>query len=153
MNTQTKQQELDLLRDRIRLIPRAIMYNHSANPVHLPNDVVHVEGLDKEGCLWITVSYPKYNHVFMEPHFPLKLCFYDKAVDFFIEADGMGYFNGLLTERHDMLLVKVVPVSIRVTEFERASVVKPSLRAYFEFIVEKLRQLIAPKRESVWVLE
>lgn len=153
MNTITKQQELDLLRDRIRLIPRAIMYNQSANPVHLPNDVVHVEGLDREGCLWVTVSYPKYNHVFMEPHFPLKLCFFDKHVDFFIEADGMGYFNGLLTERHDMLLLKVVPASIRVTEFERETVIKPSLRSVFEFVLEKIRQLITPKKESVWVLE
>lgn len=153
MDTIIKQQELDLLRERIRLIPRAIMYNQSANPVHLPNDVVHVEGLDGDGCVWISVSYPKYNHVFMEPNFPVKLSFFEKSVNFFIEADGMAYFNGLLTERHDMLLMKVVPVSIRVTEFERASVVKPSLRSYVEYVIEKVRQLLAPRRESVWVLE
>ncbi|HTH30981.1 MAG TPA: hypothetical protein VL946_06495 [Lacibacter sp.] len=153
MNTETRQQELDLLRERIRLIPRAIMYNQSANPVHLPNDVVHVDGLDADGCLWISVSYPKYNHVFMEPHFPVKLCFFEKSVNFFIEADGMAYFNGLLTERHDMLLMKVVPASIRITEFERACVVKPSLRAYIDYIIEKIRQLITPKKETIWVLE
>lgn len=129
------------------------MYNQSANPVHLPNDVVHVQGLDGDGCLWIAVTYPKYNHVFMEPHFPVKLCFFEKNINFFIEADGMAYFDGLITERNDMLLMKVVPASIRVTEFEKTSIIRPSLRSYFEFMREKLRQLIAPKKESVWVLE
>ena len=102
------------------------MYATNGNIVRLPNDIVEFESVDDDGLLWFSAHIPRQWVKAYELHFPAKLLFYRKGVDYYVEITG----TAVVVNKQDVmygtnnieggkLLLKMVPYYIEYTETGR----------------------------------
>lgn len=147
MKKETTQEERDIVREQLKQIRCAVMYNLSERPGHLPNDIVQFECMNEEGHMWVSVAHPKFHSSFLEKSFPVHLCFFRKAVDYFIEVEGVACLDGLPTNDHDTLLLRVRPSGLQMSCCKEKKWGQ-MFREYQQQVIEKLRQLFQPKKEN-----
>jgi hypothetical protein len=118
--------KLLFIKNKLEQIKSAVMYSTSNNAVRLPNDIVEFESVDDEGLLWFSAHVPRQWEKSYELHFPAKLIFYRKGVDFYIEITG----TAVVVNKQDIvqsnnyayngkLLLKMVPYYIEYTETKK----------------------------------
>ena len=114
---------LQFLRGKLSSISNAIMYNMSINAARLPNDVVRFLDIDEQGRILFSIQSPKYNKYVIESSIPVRLFFYQKGLDYYIEAWGMAsiecedYHAGI--GEPSCILFKLMPSFFQFEEFSK----------------------------------
>jgi len=118
--------KLLFIKNKLQQIKSAVMYATNSNIVRLPNDIVEFESVDDDGLLWFSAHVPRNWEKAYELHFPAKLIFYRKGVDYYVEITG----TAVVVNKQDVmygtnnieggkLLLKMVPYYIEYTETGR----------------------------------
>ena len=118
--------KLMFIKNKLEQIKSAVMYTTNSNSVRLPNDIVEFESVDEDGLLWFSANGPRSWEKAYELHFPTKLIFYRKGVDYYVEITG----TAVVVNKQDVmfgtnnieggkLLLKMVPYYIEYTETGR----------------------------------
>lgn len=118
--------KLMFIKNKLQQIKSAVMYATTSNIVRLPNDIVEFESVDDDGLLWFSAHVPRNWEKAYELHFPAKLIFYRKGVDYYVEITG----TAVVVNKQDMmygenniqggkLLLKMVPYYMEYTETRR----------------------------------
>jgi hypothetical protein len=115
--------KLLFIKNKLQQIKSAVMYATNSSPDRLPNDIVEFESVDDEGLLWFSAHVPREWNKAYELHFPAKLIFYRKGVDFYVEITGTAVvvnkqdvINGTGQSNGGKLLLKMVPYYIEYTQ-------------------------------------
>ncbi|MEP6648068.1 MAG: hypothetical protein ABJC12_13345 [Saprospiraceae bacterium] len=74
--------------EKISLLRTAVMYSMSNSLVRMPNDIVKLVKVDEDGQLWFLAHFPVYSLQQCEKIFPVRLHFFRKGFDFFVEISG-----------------------------------------------------------------
>jgi hypothetical protein len=118
--------KLMFIKNKLQQIKSAVMYATTSNIVRLPNDIVEFESVDDDGLLWFSAHVPRNWEKAYELHFPAKLIFYRKGVDYYVEITG----TAVVVNKQDVmygenniqggkLLLKMVPYYMEYTETGR----------------------------------
>ena len=118
--------KLMFIKNKLEQIKSAVMYPTNGNIVRLPNDIVEFESVDDEGVLWYSAHIPRQWVKAYELHFPVKLIFYRKGVDYYVEITGTAVvvnkqdvMHGENNTQGGKLLLKMVPYYMEYTETGR----------------------------------
>ncbi len=121
--------KLLFIKNKLQQIKSAVMYTSNSNVTRLPNDVVEFESVDDEGLLWFSAHIPREWDKSYELHFPTKLIFYRKGVDYYVEINGTAVvvnkqdvINGNGHAYGGKLLLKMVPYYIEYTETRKKEI-------------------------------
>ena len=122
MSVNQQTQQLVFLQEKIEQIGSAIFFNQSESVLKLPTSLVSNIKVDDFGYLWFFVKKPKQNVQEFDNEFPVRMDFFKKGVDFFLQVNGKGWvvtdpeeqstflelFNDVdAGQLEDMVLVKV----------------------------------------------
>lgn len=121
--------KLLFIKNKLQQIKSAVMYATNSNLDRLPNDIVEFESVDDEGLLWFSAHIPREWNKAYELHFPAKLIFYRKGVDYYVEING----TAVVVNKQDVindtghsyggkLLLKMVPYYIEYTETKKKEI-------------------------------
>jgi len=91
MAISTNNQQLIFLQDKIEEIGSAIFFNLSDSVVKLPTSIVSTLKVDDYGYVWFFVQKPKKTLKEFETEFPVRLDFFKKGVDHFLQIMGKGW--------------------------------------------------------------
>ena len=114
--------KLMFIKNKLQQIKSAVMYSTNSNTTRLPNDIVEFESVDDDGLLWFSAHIPRHWVKAYELHFPAKLIFYRKGVDYYVEITGTAVVVNKQDAIHGAydnagkLLLKMVPYYIEYTE-------------------------------------
>jgi hypothetical protein len=115
--------KLLFIKNKLQQIKSAVMYPTNSNIVRLPNDIVEFESVDDDGLLWFSAHVPRHWIKAYELHFPAKLIFYRKGIDYYVEITGTAVVvnkqevaYGADNIQSGKLLLKMVPYYIEYTE-------------------------------------
>jgi hypothetical protein len=115
--------KLLFIKNKLQQIKSAVMYPTNSNIVRLPNDIVEFESVDDDGLLWFSAHIPRHWIKAYELHFPAKLIFYRKGIDYYVEITGTAVVvnkqdvvYGVNNIQGGKLLLKMVPYYIEYTE-------------------------------------
>jgi len=115
--------KLMFIKNKLQQIKSAVMYATNSNIVRLPNDIVEFESVDDDGLLWFSAHIPRHWVKAYELHFPAKLIFYKKGVDYYVEITGTAVvvnkqdvMYGINNLEGGKMLLKMVPYFIEYTE-------------------------------------
>ena len=113
--------KLLFIKNKLQQIKSAVMYSANSNITRLPNDIVEFETIDEDGLLWFSSHVPRHWIKAYELHFPAKLIFYRKGVEYYVEING----TAVVVNKQDAmygdtqggkLLLKMVPYYMEYTE-------------------------------------
>ena len=115
--------KLMFIKNKLQQIKSAVMYSTNSNTTRLPNDIVEFESVDDDGLLWFSAHIPRHWVKAYELHFPAKLIFYRKGIDYYVEITGTAVVVNKQDVIHSTdnmyngkLLLKMVPYYIEYTE-------------------------------------
>ena len=115
--------KLMFIKNKLQQIKSAVMYTTNSNVARLPNDIVEFESVDDDGILWFSAHIPRHWVKAYELHFPSKLIFYRKGIDYYVEITGTAVvvnkqdvMHGVSNEYGGKMLLKMVPYYIEYTE-------------------------------------
>jgi len=115
--------KLMFIKNKLQQIKSSVMYATNSNIVRLPNDIVEFESVDDDGLLWFSAHIPRHWVKAYELHFPAKLIFYKKGVDYYVEITGTAVvvnkqdvMYGINNLEGGKMLLKMVPYFIEYTE-------------------------------------
>jgi len=118
--------KLMFIKNKLQQIKSAVMYATNSNIVRLPNDIVEFESVDDDGLLWFSAHIPRQWVKAYELHFPAKLIFYRKGVDYYVEITGTAVvvnkqdvMHGTNNIEGSKMLLKMVPYYMEYTETGR----------------------------------
>ena len=84
----TRDTNFHFIKERIYRLHNAIMYSMSNELIKIPNNIIAVLRIDESGHLWFRCNVPaQYVHQY-EEHFPVRLHFFRKGFDYFVEVSG-----------------------------------------------------------------
>lgn len=119
----TTDYHLCFLRQKLMAIKTASMLNLGNQPLKLPNDIVTLLKADDNGQLWFACHKPRGEVRQYEQNFPARLFFYQKGVEYYVEAKGVAFIAGHEDQLQfrdqmapDTILVKMTPQFIEFTE-------------------------------------
>ena len=114
------------IKNKLQQIKSAVMYVTNSNIGRLPNDIVEFESVDDDGLLWFSAHTPRHWVKAYELHFPAKLIFYSKGVDYYVAITGTAVvvnkqdvMHGANNIEGGKLLLKMVPYYIEYTDTGR----------------------------------
>ena len=122
MSVNQQTQQLVFLQEKIEQIGSAIFFNQSESVLKLPTSLVANIKVDDFGYLWFFVKKPKQNVQEFDNEFPVRMDFFKKGVEYFLQVNGKGWvvtdpeeqstflemFNDTdASQLEDMVLVKV----------------------------------------------
>ncbi len=81
---------LNFLREKITDLKTALLYSNSESVLRLPTTIVTSINVDELGQIWLLVPRPPQNIQEFERNFPVKLNFYRKGKDFYLNVSGKG---------------------------------------------------------------
>lgn len=121
--------KLLFIKNKLEQIKSAVMYSTNNNMGHLPNDLIEFESVDDDGLLWFSSHVPRQWMKAYELHFPVKLIFYRKGIDYYVEITG----TAVVVNKQDAmyatnnsyngkLLLKMVPYYIEYTETKKKDI-------------------------------
>ena len=132
-------QQLNFLQEKIQQIGSAIFFNLSDSVLKLPTSVITSLKVDDYGYVWFFIKKPNQQLQEFEQEFPVRLDFFKKGVDYFLQVSGKGWvvsdpeelntFTALFNDADpavvkDMVLVKVK--MLKAEYYETASRAKNS---------------------------
>jgi hypothetical protein len=124
--TMTTDYNLEFLRKKLALVNNALMCYMGNSTGALPNDIIALKRIDGEGRLWFGVHLPKKWVSTSTEYFPLRLLFYKKGVDFYIEVSGVAALAKTeeaeateVSAEEGMVLLQMTPSLIEYTETAR----------------------------------
>jgi general stress protein 26 len=88
---QQANQQLAFLQDKIQQIGSAIFFNLSDSVLKLPTSVVTSLKVDDYGYIWFFIKKPNQQLQEFEQEFPVRLDFFKKGVDYFLQVSGKGW--------------------------------------------------------------
>lgn len=113
-------QQLQFLREKIEEINSAILFNLSDSVLKFPTTIVSTLKVDDYGYVWFCVKKPKQNLKEFENEFPVRLDYFKKGSECFLQVMGKAWvvtdpeelnsFSGLFdtgSMDKDSVLVKV----------------------------------------------
>lgn len=119
---ETSTQQASFLQEKIKEIGSAICYNLSDAVLKLPTSIVTRLEVDGYGYVWFYIQKPNENLQLFDQEFPVRLDFFRKGCECFVQAEGtawvvtdpeeagvIGNFADevLHQQRKDVVLVKV----------------------------------------------
>lgn len=122
MATLETNQQLNFLQEKIQEIGSAIFFNLSNSVLKLPTSIVTTLKVDDYGFVWFFIQKPKQSLREFETEFPVRLDFFRKGSNCFLQVNGKGWvvtdpeeMNSFVTlpedakqlAMNDMVLVKV----------------------------------------------
>lgn len=144
-------QQLNFLQEKIQEIGSAIFFNLSDSVLKLPTSIVSTLKVDDYGFVWFFVQKPRQSLREFETEFPVRLDFFRKGKNYFLQVAGKGWvvndpeeMNAFVTlteeekmqAKKDMVLVKVKILKAEYTE------TKPSTRSsWFQNVVGSVTTL------------
>ena len=117
--------KLMFIKNKLQQIKSAVMYTMNSNVARLPNDIVEFESVDDDGILWFSAHIPRHWVKAYELHFPAKLIFYRKGIEYYVEITGTAVVvnkedAAIHSANNNMyggkLLLKMVPYYIEYTD-------------------------------------
>jgi hypothetical protein len=93
---------LQFINQKINQLRSAVMYSMSNSLVKLPNDIVNLVKVDEEGQLWFLAHFPSQYLEECERDFPVRLHFFRKGFDFFVEVSGKATIENTMDEPVDL---------------------------------------------------
>ena len=84
-------QEMMYLKEKIEEIGSAIFFNQSDSVLKLPTSIITKLTVDSYGYVWFYVQKPNENLQHFETEFPVRLDFFRKGKDCFIQVEGTGW--------------------------------------------------------------
>jgi hypothetical protein len=121
-------QQLNFLQQKIRDIGSAIFFNLSDSVLKLPTSIVTTLSVDDYGYVWFLVQKPKQSLKEFEAEFPVRLDFFRKGSDCFLQVNGKGWvvtdpeevnsFVALPEEARQLAMNEMVLVKVKITKAE-----------------------------------
>ncbi|MDB5196751.1 MAG: hypothetical protein JWP88_1122 [Flaviaesturariibacter sp.] len=96
---QHSNQQLTFLQEKIHQFGSAIFYNQSDAILKLPTSIVSTLKVDEFGYIWFFIQKPKQDIKHFEADFPVRMDFFKKGVDFFLQVSGKGW---MITDPEEM---------------------------------------------------
>ena len=84
-------QQLNFLQDKIREIGSAIFFNQSDSVLKLPTSIVNTIQVDDYGFVWFFIQRPRQELKEFETEFPVRLDFFRKGKNCFLQVMGKGW--------------------------------------------------------------
>lgn len=116
----------EFIAGKIATLRTAVMYSMSNSLVKLPNDIVTSLKVDEDGQLWFLSHLPSQPLSECEQVFPVRLHFFRKGYDFFVEVSGKATimnnsfsdnsFNSSDVNNKKYVLIKMTMSNIEYTE-------------------------------------
>ncbi|MFN2437760.1 MAG: pyridoxamine 5'-phosphate oxidase family protein [Chitinophagaceae bacterium] len=91
MSLQHSSHQLNFLQDKIQQIGSAIFFNLSDSVLKLPTSIVSTLKVDDYGYVWFFVKKPKQHLQEFENGFPVRLDFFKKGSQYFLQVMGKGF--------------------------------------------------------------
>jgi len=139
----------EFLQRKLSEIENAVMYPMNNDLGKLPNDVIHFLKIDDTGQIWFTGHKPRGWVRTYDQHFPVKLLFYRKGINYYIETNGIATIANaeeVLQHREDMnqgnVLFKMTPSLLELTEKGRQHAA-PGLNKFTSTIYNWFMRLLA----------
>jgi hypothetical protein len=79
---------LSFLREKIEDIRSALFFSMSESVLRLPNSLVSALRVDDIGNIWLLATRPKQQLKEFEQRFPVRLDFYQKGKEFYLNVSG-----------------------------------------------------------------
>lgn len=87
----TPNQQLQFLQEKIKEINSAIFFNLSDSVLKFPTTLVSTLKVDDYGYVWFFVKRPKQNINEFETEFPVRLDYFKKGTDYFLQVMGKAW--------------------------------------------------------------
>ena len=133
---------LQFIRGKLSTISNAIMYNMSINTARLPNDIVRFLDIDEQGRIMFSIQTPKYNKGVIESSIPVRLFFYQKGLDYYVEASGMASIEcedyQVIPGDQPSILFRMLPSFYQFEEFSKHRWLA-GLEKWYLGLVERIR--------------
>ncbi len=114
---------VQLIREKLSCIPNALLCNLSDSDDRLPNSLVGYESVDEDGRLWLKMPKPSLPNGCYEKKFPVRLLFYQKNLDYYVETSGLAEVDPSTAEdsffpvsQPEFILLKITPSYIQLSE-------------------------------------
>ena len=127
-------QQLNFLQEKIREIGSAIFFNLSDSVLKLPTSIVSTLKVDDYGFVWFFMQKPKQSLKEFETDFPVRLDFFKKGANYFLQVMGKGWvvsdpeemnaLEGLSGEAKRLAMYEMVLVKVKIMKaeyYERAT--------------------------------
>jgi hypothetical protein len=121
-------QQLNFLQEKIQEIGSAIFFNLSDSVLKLPTSIVRTLKVDDYGFVWFFMQKPKQSLKEFETDFPVRLDFFKKGANFFLQVAGKGWIvsdpeemntlEGLSEEARRMAMYQMVLVKVKIMKAE-----------------------------------
>lgn len=106
MATSTTGQQLNFLQEKIKEIGSAIFFNLSESVLKLPTSLVCTLKVDDYGFVWFFVQKPKQHLKELETEFPVRMDFFKKGSNCFLQVNGKGW---VITDPEEMNSLDTIP--------------------------------------------
>jgi general stress protein 26 len=87
----TANQQLQFLQEKIKEINSAIFFNLSDSVLKFPTTIVSTLKVDDFGYVWFFVKKPKQNINEFETEFPVRLDYFKKGTEYFLQIMGKAW--------------------------------------------------------------
>ena len=87
----TPNQQLQFLQEKIKEINSAIFFNLSDSVLKFPTTIVSTLQVDDYGYVWFFVKKPKQNINEFETEFPVRLDYFKKGTEYFLQIMGKAW--------------------------------------------------------------
>jgi len=121
-------QQINFLQHKIREIGSAIFFNESDSVLKLPTSIVTSLTVDDYGYVWFFIQKPRQDLRQFEMEFPVRLDFFRKGKDYFLQVIGKGWVvtdpeevNTFVKQPEDatqLIMDDMVLVKVKMTKAE-----------------------------------
>ncbi|RYY99471.1 MAG: hypothetical protein EOO11_04855 [Chitinophagaceae bacterium] len=118
-------QQLHFLQEKIRTIGSAIFFNQSDAVLKLPTSVVTNFKVDDYGYVWFFMKKPHQDIRQFEQDFPVRLDFFRKGVDCFLQVQGKGW---IVTDPEEMYAFLEMNEDVNPQIFQDMTLVKVKMQ-------------------------
>src|SRR5215216_6264307 len=98
-------QQLNFLQEKIGEIGSAIFFNLSDSVLKLPTTLVNTFKVDDYGFVWFFMQRPRQELKEFEMEFPVRLDFFKKGTNHFLQVSGKGW---VVTDPEEMNHLEVL---------------------------------------------
>lgn len=116
-------ENVQLIREKLACIPNALLCNLSNSDDRIPNGLVGYESIDEEGKMWLKMPKPSRLSGNYEKRFPVRLLFYHKDIDYYVETSGLAEVDPSTVQdslfpvsEPEFILVKITPSLIHLSD-------------------------------------
>jgi len=141
MATTATNQQLNFLQEKIQEIGSAIFFNLSDSVLKLPTSLVSTLKVDDYGYVWFLVQKPKQSLTEFDKEFPVRMDFFKKGKDYFLQVMGKGW---MVTDPEEIYTETTLPEEVRQAALNDMVLVKVKI-SKAEYYEKK------PARQSWWL--